>query len=375
MALNTAEEIINDIRLGKMVILMDDEDRENEGDIVIAAECVNASDINFMATHARGLICLTLSEERCEKLQLPLMVTENGCQHSTNFTLSIEAASGVTTGISAADRAHTIRTAVARNAVPDDIVMPGHIFPLMAKPGGVLSRAGHTEAGCDLARLAGFEPAAAIVEIMNEDGTMARRPDLEVFAAEHDLKIGTIADLIQYRVVNEKTIELISVGAIETDYGSFDLHTFRDTSEGKLHFALVQGEIKVEEPTLVRVHLGATVRDLMCAKIPGKEQGWNIKRCLERVASTGKGVVLLVDSPETQDDLLASVEVAMGNKPKPKLDNGSSQSTYFTVGIGSQILRAVGVGKIRLMGPPIKYNAISGFDLEVVEFEPVEPHA
>jgi 3,4-dihydroxy 2-butanone 4-phosphate synthase/GTP cyclohydrolase II len=302
-------------------------------------------------------------------------VTENGCQHSTNFTLSIEAASGVTTGISAADRAHTIRTAVARNAVPDDIVMPGHIFPLMAKPGGVLSRAGHTEAGCDLARLAGFEPAAAIVEIMNEDGTMARRPDLEVFAAEHDLKIGTIADLIQYRVVNEKTIELISVGAIETDYGSFDLHTFRDTSEGKLHFALVKGEIKVEEPTLVRVHLGATVRDLMCAKIPGKEQGWNIKRCLERVASTGKGVVLLVDSPETQDDLLASVEVAMGNKPKPKLDNGSSQSTYFTVGIGSQILRAVGVGKIRLMGPPIKYNAISGFDLEVVEFEPVEPQA
>jgi 3,4-dihydroxy 2-butanone 4-phosphate synthase/GTP cyclohydrolase II len=245
----------------------------------------------------------------------------------------------------------------------------------MAKPGGVLSRAGHTEAGCDLARLAGFEPAAAIVEIMNEDGTMARRPDLEVFAAEHDLKIGTIADLIQYRVVNEKTIELISVGAIETDYGSFDLHTFRDTSEGKLHFALVKGEIKVEEPTLVRVHLGATVRDLMCAKIPGKEQGWNIKRCLERVASTGKGVVLLVDSPETQDDLLASVEVAMGNKPKPKLDNGSSQSTYFTVGIGSQILRAVGVGKIRLMGPPIKYNAISGFDLEVVEFEPVEPQA
>ncbi|ROS01629.1 3,4-dihydroxy 2-butanone 4-phosphate synthase/GTP cyclohydrolase II [Sinobacterium caligoides] len=372
MALNTAEEIINDIRLGKMVILMDDEDRENEGDLVIAAECVNAAEINFFATHARGLICLTLSEQRCAQLDLPLMVRDNGAQFSTNFTFSIEATSGVTTGISAADRAHTIRTAVARNAEPSDIVMPGHIFPLMAKPGGVLSRAGHTEAGCDLARLAGFEPAAAIVEIMNEDGTMARRSDLEVFAVEHDLKIGTIADLIHYRVANEKTIERVSVGEIDTDFGPFNLHSFRDTSEGKLHFALVKGDIKADEPTLVRVHLGSTVRDLMSAKIPGKEQGWNVRRCLERVAEVGKGVVLLVDNPESQEELLASVEVALGNQPKPKPEGVGTQNTYFTVGIGSQILREVGVAKIRLMGPPIKYNAISGFDLEVVEYEPVE---
>ena len=371
MALNTAEEIINDIRLGKMVILMDDEDRENEGDLVIAAECVKASDINFFATHARGLICLTLSEQRCAQLDLPLMVRDNGAQFSTNFTFSIEAAQGVTTGISAADRAHTIRTAVARNAQAADIVMPGHIFPLMAKPGGVLSRAGHTEAGCDLARLAGFEPAAAIVEIMNEDGTMSRRPDLEKFAVEHDLKIGTIADLIHYRVLNEKTIDVVSVGDINTDFGTFKLHTFRDTSEGKLHFALSKGDISADEPTLVRVHLGAVVRDLMSAQVPGQEEGWNIHRCLQRVADVGSGVVLLVDNQECQEELLASVEVALGNKPKPTPEGAGNYNTYFTVGIGSQILRELGVGKIRLMGPPIKYNAISGFDLEVVEYEPV----
>jgi 3,4-dihydroxy 2-butanone 4-phosphate synthase/GTP cyclohydrolase II len=371
MSLNTAEEIINEIRLGKMVILMDDEDRENEGDIVIAAECISAEHINFMAVHARGLICLTLSEERCRKLELPLMVDNhnNQAQHGTNFTQSIEAAEGVTTGISAADRAHTVRTAVARNAVPGDIVTPGHIFPIMAKPGGVLSRAGHTEAGCDLARLAGFEPAAVIVEIMNADGTMARRPDLEEFAKQHQLKIGTIADLIHYRVVNEKTIEPVSQGMVDTDYGKFSMTAFRDNTERKAHIALSMGDITADEPTLVRVHVAASVRDLLGARVPDVAPGWNIRRSLEHVASEGKGVVVLLGNDETADDVLRDVDLALGKVPAPKPVADGSSNTYFTVGVGSQILRELGVGKMRLMGAPIKYNAISGFDLEVVSFE------
>lgn len=371
MALNTAEELINDIRLGKMVILMDDEDRENEGDIVIAAECVNAAHINFMATHARGLICLTLSEQRCEQLKLPLMVDDNRASHGTNFTMSIEAAEGVTTGISAADRAHTVRTAVARNAVAEDIVTPGHIFPLMAQPGGILSRAGHTEAGCDLARMAGFEPAAVIVEIMNDDGTMARRPDLEKFAELHDIKIGTIADLIHYRLANEKTVEEVSRGPVETDYGSFELVTFKDTTAGNVHLALVAGDVKPQEPTLVRVQTCSSVRDLFTTRPPNSEPGWSMKRCLERVASVGKGVIVLLAEHESTEEILRGVDIALGNQPKSRPEI-AGQTTYFTVGVGSQILRDLGVGKMRLMGAPIKYNAISGFDLEVVDYEPVE---
>ncbi len=373
MPLNTAEEIINEIRLGKMVILMDDEDRENEGDVVIAAECVTAENINFMASHARGLICLTVTEERCRKLELPLMVdnTNNQAQFGTNFTLSIEAAEGVTTGISAADRAHTVRTAVARSAEPGDIVTPGHIFPIMAKPGGVLSRAGHTEAGCDLARMAGFEPAAVIVEIMNADGTMARRPDLEEFAQQHDLKIGTIADLIHYRVVNEKTIEQVGRGPVDTDYGRFEMTSFRDSTEGKVHLALSMGEISADDPCLVRVHVAASVRDLLGVKVPNAAPGWNIGACLERVAAEGKGVVVLLASDEQDDDLIRDVDLALGNAPAPKPVADGSHNTYYTVGVGSQILRELGVGKMRLMGAPIKYNAISGFDLEVVSFESV----
>ncbi len=373
MSLNTAEEIINEIRLGKMVILMDDEDRENEGDVVIAAECVTAENINFMASHARGLICLTVSEDRCRKLNLPLMVDNhnNQAQHGTNFTLSIEAAEGVSTGISAADRAHTVRTAVARNAVPSDIVTPGHVFPIMAKPGGILSRAGHTEAGCDLARMAGFEPAAVIVEIMNADGTMARRPDLEEFAQLHGLKIGTIADLIHYRVVNEKTVEKLSSGQVDTDYGQFELTSFRDSTEGKIHIALVMGDIAADEPCLVRVHVAASVRDLLGMKIADAAPGWNIRRCLERVAAEGKGVVVLLAGEEQSDDVRRDVDIALGKAPMPRPVADGSHNTYFTVGVGSQILRELGVGKMRLMGAPIKYNAISGFDLEVVSFEAV----
>ena len=366
MALNTVEELIQDIRLGKMVILMDDEDRENEGDLVMASECVKPQDINFMARHARGLICLTLTEDRCRQLALPLMVDgANGAQFGTNFTLSIEAAEGVTTGISAADRAHTVRTAVARGAKPGDIVQPGHIFPIMAQAGGVLTRAGHTEAGCDLARLAGFEASGTIVEIMNDDGTMARRPELEKFAEHHNLKIGTIADLIHYRVINERTIEKISEGTVATDHGEFVLHSYKDLLAGDVHLALVKGDIAAEESTLVRVQTASAVRDLFGTQ-PSETLSWNVQRCIKKVAEHGSGVIVLLAHSETPADVRASVQIAMGEKPAPIAEG--TQSVYLTVGLGSQILRDVGVSKIRLMGAPIKYNAISGFDLEVVDF-------
>ncbi len=363
--LNTPEEIIEDIRQGKMVILMDDEDRENEGDLIMAAECVSAQDINFMAKFARGLICLTLTEERCKQLNLPLMVTANNAQHGTNFTVSIEAAEGVTTGISAADRAKTVLAAVAKNAKPTDIVQPGHIFPLRAQPGGVLSRAGHTEAGCDLARLAGREPASVIVEIMNEDGTMARRPELEVFAKLHNLKIGTIADLIHHQVAHEKTIEPIKSGRVNTDFGEFDLHTFRCNIDGALHFALAKGEIKPEEPTLVRVHLVKTMRDLFCTQ-PGEQKSWNLPSCLEKVAKVGKGVVVVIANQESHDEVLASVLIALGEQPVP-VNNNPTANIYRTIGLGAQILRHVGVGKMIVLGAPYRYRAISGYQLEAVD--------
>ena len=252
--MNTIEEIIEDLKQGKMVIIMDDEDRENEGDLLMAAAFTRPEDINFMARYGRGLICLTLTNERCQQLRLPLMVNENKTSHSTNFTVSIEAATGVTTGISAADRARTVQAAVAPNANPEDLVQPGHIFPLMAKPGGVLRRAGHTEAGCDLAKLAGVDPSAVIVEILNEDGSMARRPDLEVFAKEHNLKMGTIADLIHYRIQNENTLERISECEFPTEFGKFRLYAYQDKNDNNLHLALVMGDVSADEPVLVRVH-------------------------------------------------------------------------------------------------------------------------
>jgi 3,4-dihydroxy 2-butanone 4-phosphate synthase / GTP cyclohydrolase II len=367
MALNTPEELINDIRLGKMVILMDDEDRENEGDILIAAECVKPQDINFMAKYARGLICLTLTDARCRQLNLPLMVENNNCQHQTNFTLSIEAAEGVSTGISAADRAHTVRTAVAKNAKPADIVQPGHIFPLRAQKGGVLTRAGHTEAGCDLARLAGFEPAAVIVEIMNDDGTMARRPELEIFAKEHGLKIGTIADLIHYRVLNEKTVELIDEGTINTEYGEFLLQRYQDTLHGRVHFVMKKGDINADEPALVRVHVANTVRDVMLADLP-ESKGWNMQRAIKQVAKEGKGVIVLLAQQEGAEDLMFSSDIVLGKKTLPSAIKQRDTEMNLSVGLGSQLLRESGVRKMRLMSSPVKYNAISGFDLEVVEF-------
>lgn len=359
MALNTAEELIEDIRAGKMVILMDDEDRENEGDIIIASECVTAEHINFMARFARGLICMPMTRERCELLKLPLMAPRNGSGFGTKFTVSIEAAEGVTTGISAADRARTVQAAVARNAVAEDIVSPGHIFPLMAQPGGVLARAGHTEAACDLARMAGFEPSGVICEIMNDDGTMARRPELEKFAEEHGLKIGTIADLIHYRLIHERTVERISEQPLDTELGQFNLVTYRDGVENTAHMALTLGTICAEEPTLVRVHNMDPLRDLFMVNQPGR---WSMRAAMTEVAKAGSGVVLLLGNPLTGPELLALI-----SRQQP-----ANPATYSTVGAGSQILRDLGVRKMRLMSSPMKFNAISGFDLEVVEYLPAD---
>ncbi|MBR9804967.1 3,4-dihydroxy-2-butanone-4-phosphate synthase [bacterium] len=364
--MNTIEELIQDIRLGKMVILMDDEDRENEGDLVMAAECVTPEAINFMAREARGLICLPMSRERCERLRLPLMVDSNGGSHGTNFTVSIEAAEGVTTGISAADRAATVLAAVAKGATADSIVQPGHIFPLMAQPGGVLARAGHTEAGCDLAELAGFDPSAVIVEIMKDDGTMARRDDLYEFAEKHGLKIGTIADLIHYRLLHNNTIQALESGSVMTDYGEFTLHAFRDAVDDKIHLAMVKGDIDAGQPVLVRVHVASLVRDLFATQVPDKS-GWNMHRCLKRIAEEGAGVVVLLSHDDKPRDWLEDVQIAMGAREMPKMTDAKGRG-FLTVGVGSQILRQLGVGKMRLMSQQINYSAIAGFDLEVVEY-------
>ncbi|MER2492069.1 bifunctional 3,4-dihydroxy-2-butanone-4-phosphate synthase/GTP cyclohydrolase II [Catenovulum sediminis] len=367
MKLNSAAEIIDDIRQGKVVILMDDEDRENEGDLIVAAEHCTPQVINFMATHGRGLICLTLTRERCQQLDLPLMVDRNKAQFGTNFTLSIEAANGVTTGISAADRATTVRAAVARDAKPEDIVQPGHIFPIMAQDGGVLNRAGHTEAACDLARLAGLQAAGVIVEILNEDGTMARRPELEKFAEKHQLKIGTIADLIEYRNNTETTIEKIAECKLPTSFGEFDLMTFRDTIDGQVHFALKNTEIEHEKPTLVRVHVTNILSDLLrSAREPSK--GWELSCALKRISEEG-GVLVLLGKNETPEELIARVKAYQAeDEGKPARVTSNWRGTSRTVGVGSQILSALNVGKMRLLSSQKKYHSLSGFGLEVVEY-------
>ncbi len=370
MQLNTAKELIEDIAAGKMVILMDDEDRENEGDLVMASCMVRPDDINFMARYGRGLICLTLTQERCEQLNLPLMVGRNAAAFETNFTLSIEAAEGVTTGISSADRARTIQAAVASNALPTDIVQPGHIFPIMAKPGGVLIRAGHTEAGCDLARLAGLEPSATIVEILNEDGTMARRPDLEIVAQQHGLKIGTIADLIEYRMSNEQTIEEVLCVDWPTEYGEFKLHAYKDSIDGQTHIALVKGKMKTDEPTLVRVHVTDIATDLL-AKGKKSQGSWTIHRAIEKVAKEGQGVVLLLGNQSTPESIIDRITYLSGATTNKKANikaQAKESKASRTVGIGSQILMGLGVHKMRLLSPNKKYRALSGFHLEVVEY-------
>ncbi|HEX2494762.1 MAG TPA: bifunctional 3,4-dihydroxy-2-butanone-4-phosphate synthase/GTP cyclohydrolase II [Steroidobacter sp.] len=363
MKLNSIDEILAEIRAGRMVVIMDDEDRENEGDLIMGAEFARAEDVNFMARYARGLICLTLTRDRCRQLRLPLMVSDTNIDHTTNFTVSIEAAEGVTTGISAHDRAQTIRAAVRREAQPEDLRQPGHIFPLMAQPGGVLTRAGHTEAGCDLARLAGLEPASVIVEILNDDGTMARRPDLEKFAQRHQLKIGTIADLIRYRLEKERSVERIAEQTIETEFGEFRMFCYEDHVNRTVHLALVAGELSAERAPLVRVHLRDTLGDVIGIHDPAL--GWPLRSAMERIAREGCGVVVLLRPEETPRDLMEAVHFI--NRPAGRQLKGGAQ-VLRTYGIGAQILRDLGVTRMRVLSAPKQMHGLSGFDLEVMEY-------
>jgi 3,4-dihydroxy 2-butanone 4-phosphate synthase / GTP cyclohydrolase II len=362
--LNTIDEILDDFRQGRMVVIMDDEDRENEGDLVMAATSVRPEDVNFMARYGRGLICLTLTRDRCRQLRLPLMVSDTDGDQRTNFTLSIEAAEGVTTGISAYDRAHTIQAAVAANARAEDLRQPGHIFPLMAQPGGVLTRAGHTEAGCDLARLAGAEPAAVIVEILNEDGTMARRPDLEKFAHEHKLKIGTIADLIRYRLEKERSVERIAERQIATEFGPFRLVCYEDHVNSTVHLALVRGTPESERAPLVRVHLKDTVRDLVGAIEEG--HSWSLRGAIERVAREGSGIVVLLRPHESP---LEIAEAVRSTHPAASTASPARGAQVLrTYGIGAQILRDLGVRSMRVLSAPKQMHGLAAFGLEVAEY-------
>jgi 3,4-dihydroxy 2-butanone 4-phosphate synthase/GTP cyclohydrolase II len=359
------EEIVAEIRDGKMVVVVDDEDRENEGDLVMAAAKVRTEDVNFMARFGRGLICLTLTRARCQQLRLPLMVSETNEQQGTNFTLSIEAAEGITTGISAHDRARTVRVAVAPDAEPRDLRQPGHIFPLMAQPGGVLTRAGHTEAGCDLARLAGLEPAAMIVEILNDDGTMARRPQLVSFAREHGLKIGSIADLIRYRLENEESVEQITEQVVQTEFGEFRLVGFEDHVSRNVHLALVRGELRPGEPALVRVHMQDTLGDAIGIKAP--RLGWPLRSAIRRIAEEGSGVVVILRYDQSPRQMVAAIR-ALDEGNVQDLPSLPATSTLRTYGTGAQILRKLGVTRMRVLSAPKQMHGISGFGLEVVEY-------
>ncbi len=359
------EDVVADIRAGKMVIIVDDEDRENEGDLIMAAHCVRAEDVNFMARYGRGLICLTLTRERCRQLRLPLMVSETDELQTTNFTLSIEAVEGVTTGISAHDRASTIQAATAADARPEDLCQPGHVFPLMAQPGGVLNRAGHTEAGCDLARLAGFEPAAVIVEILNDDGSMARRPELEVFAREHGLRIGSIADLIRYRLEHERSVERIADLPVMTEFGEFRLCCFEDHISSNVHSALIKGAIAGAEAPLVRVHVQETLGDVL--GVQDSRLGRPLRSALQRIAQEECGIVVVLHYPEDPRHFASSV-AALGEQPDAAGATRTGDTVLRTYGIGSQILSDLGVSRMRVLSAPKQMNAISGFGLEIVEY-------
>ena len=365
------EEIIADLRAGKMVILVDEEDRENEGDLVLAADHVTAEAVNFMAKHGRGLICLTLTRERCQQLNLPLMVRDNGTSMGTNFTVSIEAASGVTTGISAADRALTIKTAVASNAKPSDLVQPGHIFPLMAQPGGVLIRSGHTEAGCDLAAMAGCSPTSVICEIMKDDGSMARLPDLFEFAKEHQLKIGSIADLIQYRSQHESIVVREGKREFITPWGKFEGIIYRDTPSSGVHIALVHGKPTETQETLVRVHEPVTVLDFLDSQV--SNHSWPLAQALQQIAAAPAGVAVLLNAagiaaPNDQDWLAQFQKL---NQSKDEVKKPLARKTDFrSYGIGAQILKDIGVGKMRLLANPNPVPSLSGYKLEVTSYQP-----
>ncbi|MFT5140755.1 MAG: 3,4-dihydroxy 2-butanone 4-phosphate synthase/GTP cyclohydrolase II [Lysobacterales bacterium] len=368
MKLNSIPELISEIEAGRMVVLMDDEDRENEGDLVMAASMVRPEDINFMARYGRGLICMPLTRERCKQLELPLMVNHNEARFATNFTVSIEASEGITTGISAYDRAHTIRTAVRPDADNADISQPGHVFPLMTLPGGVLARAGHTEASVDLAMLAGLEPAAVLVEILNEDGSMARRPELEVFAKEHGLMIGTIEALISYRLENEIKVECISSHEVMTDHGPFRLHTYKDHIENRVHLALMRGEARPDEPMLVRVHVQNPLSDVL--GIHREDFGLPLNIAMREIDREGSGLILVLGAQQDDQSLLRRIQ----EQPEPDVfangDNRRSRELR-TYGIGAQIISDLGIRKMKILGAPLKLTGLSGFGLEVVEY--IEP--
>ncbi len=372
--LASTEEIIADLRAGKMVVLVDEEDRENEGDLVLAADHVTAEAVNFMAKHGRGLICLTLTRERCQQLNLPLMVRDNGTSMGTNFTVSIEAATGVTTGISAGDRALTIKTAVAPNAKPSDLVQPGHIFPLMAQPGGVLIRSGHTEAGCDLAAMAGCSPTSVICEIMKDDGSMARLPDLLEFAKEHQLKIGSIADLIKYRSQHESIVVREGAREFITPWGKFEGIIYRDTPSSCVHIALVHGKPSETQETLVRVHEPVTVLDFLDSQV--SNHSWPLVQALQQIAAAPAGVAVLLNAagiaaPNDQDWLAQFQKL---NQPKDAVKKPLSRKTDFrSYGIGAQILKDIGVGKMRLLANPNPVPSLSGYKLEVTGYQPYKP--
>ena len=362
---SSIEDMIADIRDGKMVIMVDDENRENEGDLLMAAAKVRPEDVNYMATHGRGLICLTLSRERCSQLRLPLMVTETDQHHATNFTISIEAAEGITTGISAHDRARTIQAAVAKNAKPEDLSQPGHIFPVMAQPGGVLTRAGHTEAGCDLARLAGLEAAAVIVEILNEDGSMARRPELEKFAREHGIRIGTIADLIRYRLAKENNVERIDKRRVTTEHGDFTMYCYDDHVNRAVHLALVKGDVRKSDAPLVRVQLQDTLGDVVGVKSPSL--GWPLYDAIKRISTEEAGVVVLLRQQESSREFMEAVDSLDATRDELTARRGGDE-VLRTYGVGAQILRDLGLSRIRVLSAPKQMYAISGFDLEIVGY-------
>ncbi|HKZ11128.1 MAG TPA: 3,4-dihydroxy-2-butanone-4-phosphate synthase [Rhodanobacteraceae bacterium] len=365
MSFSAIPELLDEIAAGRMVVMLDDEDRENEGDLIMAADKVRAEDVNFMAREGRGLICLALDQARCRRLGLQPMVRDNGSAYHTNFTASIEAASGVTTGISAHDRARTIQVAVAPDAKSADLVQPGHVFPLEAQPGGVLTRAGHTEAAVDLAVLAGCMPAGALVEILREDGSMARRPDLETFAAKHGLKIGSIADLIRYRLATEKTIERVHESDVETEFGAFRLLAWRDRLRDDLHFALVRGAVDDNTPVLTRVHVRNTLSDVL--HLEREDLGMTMTAALRRVAAEGRGVVVVLAAEETSDGVLARLNREMADPPETGRKT-AAQREWRQLGLGAQILADLGVHRLRVLGTPRKLVGLSGFGLEVVEY-------
>jgi 3,4-dihydroxy 2-butanone 4-phosphate synthase / GTP cyclohydrolase II len=362
VAISPVEDIVAEMRAGRIVILVDEEDRENEGDLVLAADHVTPEAINFMARFGRGLICLILTRERCERLKLPPMVPRNGTKMGTAFTVSIEAAEGVTTGISAADRARTVQVAVAANATADDLVQPGHIFPLQAVEGGVLMRAGHTEAGCDLAAMAGCTPAAVICEIMKDDGTMARLPDLQLFAAEHGLKIGTIADLIEHRSRTESLVQKVGTRALNTAFGEFTAHAFRDGPSGSLHLALVKGQWNAEQSVDVRVHEPLSVLDAL--EVGRSMHSWSLESSLRHISDSGAGVAVLLNCGESAEQLLAQFEGTARSAQAPE----RGRMDLRTYGIGAQILRECGVQKMRLMGNPRRMPSMTGYGLEITGF-------